>query len=168
MSERELDKLLNIAPTAKDITPKQVTEMTEKIEKNLELAFPLEEKDETFPGYDDRFEEEFERTRTDVREIIDEVKKTVFRLSMIANDTEKALDFQALSQLTTTLLSANKQILEMYEFKKKYMTPPRGKEKTVNTQQVSGVNINNAVFTGTTADLPAFLEQLKLAQGKAP
>ena len=152
--ERELDKILNIAPPT---TAKEVKDLVTKVEENLALALPVSN------GLDERFEEEFEITRTNLREIIDQTKKSVYRLSMIANDTEKAIDFGALSQMTTVLLAANKQILEIYEFKKKYLKEEKKVVAAAPTTQVAqgGVNIQNAVFTGSREDFKKFIAELE-------
>ncbi len=113
-------------------------ELIKTVEKNLE---------QVFDGADDRFTEDFEIIRDNVKDIIDETKRNFKTLSVIARDSEKSSDFMALSSLTKTLLDANKQVLEMYEMKKKYQNVGGKETPTI------GINNSSVVFAGTTKDL---------------
>ena len=112
-------------------------DLIKTVEGNLEKVFD---------GADDRFVEDFEIIRDNVKEIISDTKRSFKSLSVIARDSEKASDFMALSSLTKTLLDANKQILEMYEMKKKY-------QGVAAATPAIGINNSSVVFTGTTKDL---------------
>lgn len=148
--ERELDEIFNVPKTIEE-----TKEMVKKVEQNLAVTFQPSD------NLDPRFEEDFEFTRDGLKELIEEVKKTVFRISMIAYDTEKAMDYQAMAQMATVLLSCNKQILDIYEMKKKYMT--RKEQKTLPAAAAPTTttnNVNNAVFVGTTAELKEYIKTL--------
>ncbi len=140
--------------------PKTIAEakdMVKKVENNLAQTFAPSD------NLDPRFEEDFEFTRDNLKDLIGEVKKTVYRISMIAYDTEKALDFQAMAQMATVLLNANKQILDIYDMKKKYLTKKDVKGPVVPVQQT---NIQNAaVFNGTLGQLKDFLGRAKANEG---
>jgi hypothetical protein len=152
--ERVIDEILNISNSpAKTVEETQI--LVKQVEQNLATTFQPSE------TVDPRFEEDFEFTRDSLKELIEEVKKTVYRISMIASDTEKSMDFQAMAQMSTVLLSCNKQILDIYEMKKKYLT--KKEVKQVPQMQPSGnVNVQNAaIFTGTTHELKKFIDGLK-------
>ena len=142
-----LEKILNIKPTyVTDIDKESVAEanqeLIEKVEENQAIVFDPK---------DVRFNTDFESVRDNLNDTIKETKSTLKILTLIAKDSEKASHFTALGQITKVLLDANRQLLELYEIKKKY------NEENQSNNNVSIENMN-AVFTGTTKDLKKFLD----------
>ena len=143
-----LEKILNIKPTYVTDTDKENVaeanqELIEKVEENQAIVFDPK---------DVRFNTDFESVRDNLNDTIKETKSTLKILTLIAKDSEKASHFTALGQITKVLLDANRQLLELYEIKKKY-----NEENQDNSNNVSIGNMN-AVFTGTTKDLKKFLD----------
>ena len=147
--ERDLDKILDIDPL--DVVS-QSKSVVKSAQTNVDLLFQNEQ------GLDERFFEDFEEVKTGVKEIIKEIRDCFHKLSLIAQDTEKASHFSALAQLTKVLADLNKQLIELYDIKKTYITPSRNSKSDGNTPPM---HINNAIFTGTTADLLRTMNELK-------
>jgi ElaB/YqjD/DUF883 family membrane-anchored ribosome-binding protein len=155
---RDIDDILDIEPISNPNNNKIVKRA------NQSLMEVRENFQEVFSSGDPRFEEDFEEVRENLKDVILEVNDNIKKLSMIAQDGEKASAFSALAQLITTLLNANKQLLEIYSEKKKY-------QESFNNGKQDGATYvqNNNYFTGTTEDLDNFLRQKEqeLLQGKA-
>lgn len=151
---REIDSILNIEPI--EISDKASSkEIIEIVSDNYELVFPEKKEVATTDPFDDDFNE----VRQNIKDLIQSTSDSVEKLAMIANETEKGMDFQALATLTKVLLDANKQLLDIFQLKKSY-TKTSGRE--AESDKISkGVNIQNAAFFGTTQDLKKHLDDLR-------
>lgn len=136
---RELDSILNVAPTVQNTKQALTT-----VQNNFDVVF-------TGEG-DERFNEDFEEIRDQLKSLIAEISDNASKLAMIAQDTEKAAHFSALSQMMTVALNANKQLLEIYSERKRYFKPTDSKKS-------DSINVQNAIFTGTTADLRKWIKE---------
>lgn len=137
---REIDEILDIEPIeSKNPMMKKASTALMQAKENFALI----------ASDDPRFNDDFEEVRDNLKEIILEVNDSIRKLSMIAQDNEKASSFAALAQLVTALLNCNKQLLEIYDAKKKYygeVEKPKGE-----------IHVQNAIFTGTTNDLDEYI-----------
>lgn len=145
--KRDLEDILDIQPIDKT---KSVITQTQNalntVQRNYATVF------ESKP--DERFNEDFEDIRTSLKDLISETSDVVQKLSIIAQDSEKAAHFTALAQMSTTLLNANKQLLEIYSEKKRYHT-----NRDSSKDETSQINVQNAIFTGTTNDLKEWIKR---------
>lgn len=152
---RDLETILDIEPedkvTAANLSIQKAKDLLSKTESSYNSVF--------MAGDDQRFYDDFEDVRETVKDIIGEFRSTISKLSLIALDTEKSAHFAALSQMATTLLQANKQLLDIYIAKKKYYDVT--KTSGPNDQQNSPINVKNAIFTGTTSDLKKWIDSNK-------
>lgn len=135
---RDISKLLDIEEPTKIIQNSKNALQT--VRENYAIVFD-----------DERFGDDFDAVRDNIKTIIDETGGNVSRLSLIASETEKAADFTALAQLTKVLLDANKQLLEMFELKKRYTKEPKNFSPTDGGHGT--ITVQNAIFTGSTKDL---------------
>jgi DNA-binding SARP family transcriptional activator len=134
----EIEEQKQVNKTNNIVTQAQKNLQT--VKQNYDMVFNPDE------GMDDRFNDDFEEIRESLKDLITEIADGVQKLSLIAQDSEKASHFSALAQMSTTLLNANKQLLEIYSEKKRYHTK-------VKSEGAGNVNIDKAIFTGTTSDL---------------
>lgn len=146
---REIDEILNIEPVDNPTGNAMVRKANQSLQQVKE-SYALT------VSNDPRFNEDFEEVRDNLKDIILEVNDNIKKLSMIAQENEKASSFSALAQLVTTLLNANKQLLEIYDAKKKYYEV----DHKANGE-VGDIHVQNAIFTGTTADLKAYIQSMK-------
>jgi len=143
---RSLDDILDIEPVENpsgNALVKRANQSLKEVKESYALTV----------SNDPRFNEDFEEVRTNLKEVIMEVNDNIKKLSMIAQENEKASSFAALAALVTTLLNANKQLLEIYEAKKNYYD-----ENAAN--ETANINVQNAIFTGTTAELRDYIKTL--------
>jgi hypothetical protein len=150
---RDVETILGIEPT--DVLTK-TQQLAQSVQKNYDMVFPSDPEEKSL--FDPRFEEDFEEVRTSLKGLIGEIVDGVSKLSLIAQESEKAAHFSALAQMSTTLLNANKQLLEIYSEKRRYQSFKDNKaapEVQNNTQ-------NNFIFSGTTNDLKQWIkDQIK-------
>lgn len=150
---REVEEILGIdpqpLPTTQITTVSSAKNALATVKQNYAAVF------ENKP--DERFNEDFEEIRDSLKTLISEVTDVIQKLSLIAQDSEKASHFAALAQMTTTLLNANKQLLEIYSEKKRYHS---SNQKDNNVPE-GGISVQNAIFTGSTSDLTKWVKKLQ-------
>ena len=140
---REIDEILGVPNSVPQIT--QAKNALATVKQNYAAIFNDQP--------DERFSEDFEEIRDSLKGLISEMTDTIQKLSVIAQDSEKASHFSALAQMSTTLLNANKQLLEIYSEKRRYHS------KRESNDEKPQVNIQNALFTGTTQSLTAWIRE---------
>lgn len=148
--KRELEDILDIEPMDQNKSVvKQTQNALKTIQKNYATVF------EHKP--DERFNDDFEEIRESLKDLISETSDVIQKLSIIAQESEKAAHFTALAQMSTTLLNANKQLLEIYSEKKRYYINDKKDDDS------SKINVQNAIFTGTTNDLTEWIKRQREA-----
>ena len=143
---REIENILDIE--SEDLIGKQ------QIEKAKNLLATVETNYNSAFGDSGEFNEDFSDVREALKDIIFDMKSNVDKLSVIAFDSEKAAHFSALAQMMTVLLHANKQLLDVHKEKKKFY-----ENKAKPEEAGTHINVNNAIFTGTTNDLKKWIDE---------
>lgn len=141
--EEEDTKMTSVAAPSNAVRQAQNTLAT--VKQNYDMVF------NEHAEIDERFNEDFEEIRDSLKGLIMEIADSVQKLSLIAQDSEKASHFSALAQMSTTLLNANKQLLEIYSEKKRYHKKPDAAK--------DAITIDKAIFTGTTSDLKEWIRK---------
>lgn len=137
---RNIEKILNIETKEISVSTTDVASAVQTVENNFNMVFDSKD-----------FDEDFLIVRDNLKELIIETKRSVQRLSLIADDSEKAPFYAALGGLTKTLLEINRQLLEIHQTKKT-LFDDKNKPTFPNNNNTIG-NIEKAIFVGKTADL---------------
>lgn len=112
-------------------------------------------KDLVVKGHDDSAESDFSIARANIHEIIDVGSFAIQKLSVIADASQNPTAFNALSNLMSTLLQANRDLLAL---QKDIREITKADEPTTKeAKQVTNQNL----FVGSTAELATMLEQMK-------
>lgn len=90
----------------------------------------------------DDIQEDYEYARSNLRDTINHAKLALDELQNIASVTESPRAFEVYSQLTKTIVDANKDLLEL-----------QTKLKRVREDQPKQQVTNNSLFVGSTQDL---------------
>ena len=130
-----------------------------KLNKNLSEIFdvePIEEKTiEVLPAVIDdntnQIDSDAEFARTNMRTLIDNGNKALTELSAVANQSESPRAYEVLATMMKNLADMNKDLLELQK-RRRELQP---KESTQN------VNIDKAVFVGSTAELVKMIKSNK-------
>ena len=112
-------------------------------------------KDLVVKSHDDSAESDFTIARANIHRIIDIGSDALPTLSMIADQSQNPTAFNALSNLMSTLLQANRDLLAL---QKDIRDISKADEPTTKeAKQVTNQNL----FVGSTSDLASMLEQMK-------
>ena len=130
-----------------------------KLNKNLSEIFdvePIEEKTiEVLPAViednTNQIDSDAEFARTNMRTLIDNGNKALTELSAVANQSESPRAYEVLATMMKNLADMNKDLLELQK-RRRELQP---KESTQN------VNIDKAVFVGSTAELVKMIKSNK-------
>jgi hypothetical protein len=130
-----------------------------KLNKNLSEIFdvePIEEKSiEVLPAVigdnTNQIDSDAEFARTNMRTLIDNGNKALTELSAVANQSESPRAYEVLATMMKNLADMNKDLLELQK-RRRELQP---KESTQN------VNIDKAVFVGSTAELVKMIKSNK-------
>ena len=130
-----------------------------KLNKNLSEIFdvePIEEKSiEVLPAIIDdntnQIDSDAEFARTNMRTLIDNGNKALTELSAVANQSESPRAYEVLATMMKNLADMNKDLLELQK-RRRELQP---KESSQN------VNIDKAVFVGSTAELVKMIKSNK-------
>lgn len=130
-----------------------------KLNKNLSEIFdvePIEEKSiEVLPAVIDdttnQIDSDAEFARTNMRTLIDNGNRALTELSAVANQSESPRAYEVLATMMKNLADMNKDLLELQK-RRRELQP---KESTQN------VNIDKAVFVGSTAELVKMIKSNK-------
>ena len=101
----------------------------------------------------DVVEDDANYARENLRALIDAGTKSVTELSSIANASEQPRAYEVLSGLMKNLADMNKDLLALQKAKRE-LAPQ-------SSQPQGGVNIDKAVFVGSTSDLVKFIKSNK-------
>lgn len=131
------------------------------------LGLPPEEKIEAANGfveklknkmYDNSASQDFEMARANVHGVIETGKEALLSLSEIASQSQHPRAFEVVAKLMDTLVSANKELLDLQEKIR----------KIDNSDKPIGENAKNVtqnLFVGSTAELQKIVKELKLGNG---
>lgn len=131
-----------------------------KLNANLSEIFdvePIKEetKEETLPAvveYADPVNADADFARTNIRDLVLQGNRAVDELMLVARDGQHPRAYEVLSGLMKNLADMNKDLLEIQK-RKKDLVP---KAETQNN-----LNIDKAVFVGSTAELVKMLKTQK-------
>lgn len=136
--------------------------MTREIEKILDIT-PEEKKEKKTPvviNKDDTddidINSDFEEAKNNTLVALDMLKMTAEKVKDIAFESEDMKSFDVLNTTLRTLLDGSEKLMDIHRKKHDAIKRKRSVQE-VNLKQ-ENINIENAVFTGTTADL---LKKLK-------
>ena len=131
-----------------------------KLNENLSELFdvePIKEepKIETLPAvveYADPVNADAEFARDNIRELVTQGNQAVNELMLIARDGQHPRAFEVLSGLMKNLADMNKDLLEIQK---------RKKDLAPKAESQNNLNIDKAVFVGSTAELVKMLKTQK-------
>jgi len=131
-----------------------------KLNANLSELFdvqPIKEepKVETLPAvveYADPVNADAEFARDNIRELVTQGNQAVNELMLIARDGQHPRAFEVLSGLMKNLADMNKDLLEIQK---------RKKDLAPKAESQNNLNIDKAVFVGSTAQLVKMLKNQK-------
>lgn len=103
--------------------------------------------------------DDFELARTTIKETITSTQSAMTELLIIAQSSQHPRSFEVLATLASTMNQLSKQLVDLHKAKASVQDtkPEKG-----NQNVPGGMNVENAVFVGSTEDL------LKLIAGKKP
>ena len=131
-----------------------------KLNTNLSELFDVEpikeeSKVETLPAvveYADPVNADAEFARDNIRELVTQGNQAVNELMLIARDGQHPRAFEVLSGLMKNLADMNKDLLEIQK---------RKKDLAPKAESQNNLNIDKAVFVGSTAQLVKMLKNQK-------
>ena len=131
-----------------------------KLNANLSEIFDVEpikevSKEEILPAvveYADPVNADAEFARDNIRELVTQGNQAVNELMLIARDGQHPRAFEVLSGLMKNLADMNKDLLEIQK---------RKKDLTPKAESQNNLNIDKAVFVGSTAELVKMLKTQK-------
>jgi hypothetical protein len=131
-----------------------------KLNKNLSEIFdvePIQEQPvETLPIVIDdavnQVDADAEFARNNMRELISNGNKALTDLASVANQSESPRAYEVLATMMKNLAEMNKDLLELQK---------RKKELAPQSETTKGVNIDKAVFVGSTTELLKMIKSNK-------
>jgi hypothetical protein len=131
-----------------------------KLNANLSEIFDVEpmrevSKEEILPAvveYADPVNADADFARENIRELVTQGNQAVNELMLIARDGQHPRAFEVLSGLMKNLADMNKDLLEIQK---------RKKDLTPKAESQNNLNIDKAVFVGSTAELVKMLKTQK-------
>ena len=131
-----------------------------KLNANLSEIFDVEpmkevSKEEILPAiieYADPVNADADFARENIRELVTQGNQAVNELMLIARDGQHPRAFEVLSGLMKNLADMNKDLLEIQK---------RKKDLTPKAESQNNLNIDKAVFVGSTAELVRMLKTQK-------
>jgi hypothetical protein len=123
-----------------------------KLNKNLSEIFdvePIEEKtianlSVVVEDSANQIDADAEFARTNMRSLIDNGNRALTELASVANQSESPRAYEVLATMMKNLAEMNKDLLELQK---------RKKELAPQSESSKGVNIDKAVFVGSTNEL---------------
>jgi retron-type reverse transcriptase len=110
---------------------------------------PPEQKD------DDRYEDDYEYARRNLRELVDSSLGEIHSILDIARKSESPRAYEVAANLIRTLAETNKDLMSLAKDKK--ALKENKNEKSTPTEGT----VNNNLFVGSTKDLQDFIDNLK-------
>lgn len=95
-------------------------------------------------------EADTEVARENIKELITKGHRAVDELAVIARDSQHPRAYEVMATLIKNMSDLNKDLLQLQKQKKELM---------VTTEKSGEVNVNNALFVGSTAELMKLLKK---------
>ena len=122
------------------------------LNKNLSEIFDVEPVEEIKPSQalpvvieaSDEVESDANFARQNIKGLIDTGNKAVVDLAHVANQSESPRAYEVLANMMKNIAEMNKDLLELQK---------RKKELAPQSEAAKGVNIDKAVFVGSTTEL---------------
>lgn len=136
----------------------------EKVEEVKEEETPKQEiipAEEHLPAVVDEdvsdrdVEFDYELSRETHRELIDQGQDALTKLLKVAEESQHPRAYEVAGQLLKNLSDMTDKLMALHEKRKKL------EKEQGNSKQVSGVNVDKAVFVGTTSELLKELKHIK-------
>jgi hypothetical protein len=115
------------------------------LENNMELIETLQIKS--------TIEDDAEYARQNIRDLIDKGSIAIDNLLHVAKDSQHPRAYEVAANMLKNLTDMNKDLMEIQK-RKKDLSP-------VETQNAKNINVDKAVFVGSTAELVKFLKSNK-------
>jgi hypothetical protein len=115
------------------------------LENNMEII-------ET-PQIKSTIEDDAEYARQNIRDLIDKGSIAIDNLLHVAKDSQHPRAYEVAANMLKNLTDMNKDLMEIQK-RKKELSP-------VETQNAKNINVDKAVFVGSTAELVKFLKSNK-------
>lgn len=115
------------------------------LENNMEII-------ET-PQLKSTIEDDAEYARQNIRDLIDKGSIAIDNLLHVAKDSQHPRAYEVAANMLKNLTDMNKDLMEIQK-RKKELSP-------VETQNAKNINVDKAVFVGSTAELVKFLKSNK-------
>jgi hypothetical protein len=132
---KQLDQILDIEPVNEE--PKQI--VMQRVE----------------PEPNNQVQQDFDYARENLMDVINKGQDALFDMMDVARQSQHPRAYEVLSTLMNTIVSANKDLLDLQSKKKKLLE----EDPTASPQQVT-----NNLFVGSTAELQKYLKQHKDGQ----
>jgi hypothetical protein len=131
-----------------------------KLNKNLSEIFDVEPIEETKPVQTmpvvvettDVVETDTNYARENIRTLIDTGNKALNDLAYVANQSESPRAYEVLANMMKSLTEMNKDLLQLQKTKR---------ELAPQSEAAKGVNIDKAVFVGSTTELLKMIKSNK-------
>jgi hypothetical protein len=131
-----------------------------KLNKNLSEIFDIEPVEETTPVQtmpvvvetSDAVETDANYARENIRTLIDTGNKALTDLAYVANQSESPRAYEVLANMMKNLTEMNKDLLQLQKTKR---------ELAPQSEVAKGVNIDKAVFVGSTTELLKMIKSNK-------
>ncbi len=131
-----------------------------KLNKNLSEIFDIEPVEESTPVQtmpvvietSDVVESDANYARENIRTLIDTGNKALNDLAYVANQSESPRAYEVLANMMKNLTEMNKDLLQLQKTKK---------ELAPQSEAAKGVNIDKAVFVGSTTELLKMIKSNK-------
>lgn len=135
-----------------DIKPEFVVVEDNPVVPFVEESLPVEVPDVNNPEIVD---EDFEEVRNNLKDLIDKGARAADEMFSIAQQSQNPKAYEALSTMISTMINANKQLMETH----KQAREAKGRVVKAETP-VGDTNVtNNIVFGGSTAELLKLMKQ---------
>ena len=131
-----------------------------KLNKNLSEIFDIEPVEESTPVQtmpvvvesSDAVETDANYARENIRTLIDTGNKALNDLAYVANQSESPRAYEVLANMMKNLTEMNKDLLQLQKTKR---------ELAPQSEVAKGVNIDKAVFVGSTTELLKMIKSNK-------
>jgi hypothetical protein len=131
-----------------------------KLNKNLSEIFDIEPVEEATPVQtmpvvvetSDAVETDANYARENIRTLIDTGNKALTDLAYVANQSESPRAYEVLANMMKNLTEMNKDLLQLQKTKR---------ELAPQSEVAKGVNIDKAVFVGSTTELLKMIKSNK-------
>ena len=131
-----------------------------KLNKNLSEIFDIEPVEESTPVQtmpvvvesSDAVETDANYARENIRTLIDTGNKALNDLAYVANQSESPRAYEVLANMMKNLTEMNKDLLQLQKTKR---------ELAPQSEAAKGVNIDKAVFVGSTTELLKMIKSNK-------